>query len=145
MKFKTTSLLFSNQVKDATDADIPVDNVTTSEVNIELDPANEISIDVSTSDRFWIPFYVKVPPEKRVKLNANLHLPSADGKGTMHAIDAKFEASTGKNILCTKENIDVKKTYSVQFEQTSNITAFMQVIIKISKHLIILFFKVCRT
>ena len=113
---------------DATDADIPIDNVVASEVSVDLDPNNEISIDVSTSDRFWIPFYVKVPPEKRVKMTANLHLPSADGKGTMHAIDAKFEASTGKNILCTKQEIDIKKTYSVEFEQTSNITAFMQVI-----------------
>ncbi len=55
-------------------------------------------------------------------------LPTADGIAILHATDLKFNAdSDGKNIMCTNGATDLQKSYGATYQQTENVTTYMQV------------------
>ncbi len=113
-----------------TDIDINVDLGLSqpAEIDVALDPANTGGISASTGDSFWVPFYVKLAPEKRVNMNVAITLPTTvDGRGVLHVNDVRFATSAGINIPCTSEIVNMKRVHQVLFEQTPALNAFMQV------------------
>ena len=54
-------------------------------------------------------------------------MPHYDGAAVLHATDIKFGPSPGAmNVFCTSEATDLQRSYPVAFEQTTNLTTFMQ-------------------
>ena len=85
---------------------------------------------VSTRQSVIVPFYITVPSESTIKMEASLLLPSNGGKALFHAKDAKFgdvEGNTTRNVLCVNPSVDLVKTYETSFAQTANVTTYAQV------------------
>ena len=54
-------------------------------------------------------------------------MPHNDGAAVLHATDIKFDQSPGAmNVFCTSEMTDLQRSYPVNFQQTANLTTFMQ-------------------
>ena len=85
-------------------------------------------IEVSTGQKVWVPFYTAFPPNTIVKIVASVMVPTEDSVAVFHISDIKFDDCVGKNILCTSKAIDLQRTREAIFEQTPNLTTFMQVI-----------------
>ena len=106
---------------------------------ITIDPANDPTIPASVGEKVWIPFYVHFPVNKLLKMEASVLLPSSDGIAVFHVTDLKFGASPGRNILCTSEIMDLSRAYMTTYEQTSNLTTFMQVFFSTKQHIATIF------
>ena len=112
------------QVKEA---NLTSDSLEVDDPQITIDPANDPDIQISVAEKIWIPFYVKFPRDKLLKMEASILLPSEDGIAMFHATDLKFAESPGLNVLCTTPDVDLQRAFVTTFEQTSNLTTFMQV------------------
>ena len=54
-------------------------------------------------------------------------MPHRNGAAVLHATDIKFDQSPGAmNVFCTSDATDLQRSYPVDFQQTANITTFMQ-------------------
>lgn len=116
--------LFFIQVKEA---NLTSDSLEVDDPKITIDPANDPDIAFTVAEKKWIPFYIKFPKDKLLKMEASILLPSEDNKAMFHATDLKFAPSPGQNVLCTTPDIDLQRAFVTTFEQTSNLSTFMQV------------------
>ena len=54
-------------------------------------------------------------------------MPHHNGAAVLHATDIKFDQSPGAmNVFCTSASTDLQRSYPVLFQQTANLTTFMQ-------------------
>ena len=109
------------------EANLTSDSLEVDDPKITIDPDNDPDIQISIAEKVWIPFYIKFPRDKLLKMEASILLPSEGGIAMFHATDLKFGPSPGLNVLCTTPEIDLQRAFVTTFEQTSNLTTFMQV------------------
>ena len=133
-------------------SDIEIDVLTPEEPKVESvyardnSAAPEMAIPVGGA-LTYVPFDIYLPAEKRVEMEArrsvihgemkhfehsnylqvSLLLPTKDNIALFHAADIRFGNSTGKNVLCTSPQVDLKSVYPTTFQQTANLSTFMQV------------------
>lgn len=130
MYLRTDLTLFLIQLKvmQAGPSDIVTHAVASSDVSLSLHSTLTTFAEMTTGQEKWIPFYISFPPEKTVKMEASLMIPTEGGVARMHAMDLQFDNtdSTNPNVLCTSVTNDLRRMHLEYFEQTSNLTTFMQ-------------------
>ena len=71
------------------------------------------------------PFEIFIGNDLKTQITALM--PHRNGAAVLHATDIKFDQSPGAmNVFCTSDATDLQRSYPVDFQQTANITTFMQ-------------------
>ncbi len=51
---------------------LPEDTITIDDIGLSLDPAHESGIEIASGQKVWVPFYVSIPPGKKVYMEVGL-------------------------------------------------------------------------
>jgi len=121
-------------VKDRDEANVTLATLDENDVTLTTDPNITAPIPISTGEKVWVPFIASFPPDSLVRMEASMLLPSDAGVAVLHATDFRFKDYNGtlwtgerQNVLCVNPaDVDLQRTYNTSFEQTANVTTFMQ-------------------
>jgi len=114
------------QVLEPAEGDIPTDNVTVGDFWVAKHPNASTG---APNELTEVPFLVKLPRDKTLKVEAAILTPVEDGVALMHVHSVRLGPLYGRecNVMAATESIPLIKIYPNARIKTSKVKTFMQV------------------